>query len=164
MLILSLLSKSLPIKGREATGRPRKWRGGLHATQQQGQQGERRVQEILKEFHGLAADRVRGRERHVPAVPISYNYSVGGSAEKNVDAMSEGEARALLKRLLSSGLASGGEGSGGQGSGGSTSGDRGGGGGAGSSGSGLGGFGDDNCHLRDRDGLNDGSRYAWLGR
>ena len=100
----------------------------------------------------------------MPAVPISYNYSVEGGAEKNVDAMSEGEARALLKRLLSSGLASGGEGSGGQGSGGSTSGDRGGGGGAGSSGSGLGGFGDDNCHLRDRDGLDDGSRYAWLGR
>ena len=124
------------------------------------------MQEILKEFHGLAADRVRGRERHVPAVPISYNYSVGGSAEKNVDAMSEGEARALLKRLRhqSSGLASGGEGNGGQGSGGSTSGDRGGGGGAGSSGSGRGGFGDGDCHLRDRDGLNDGSRYAWLGR
>ena len=78
------------------------------------------VQEILKEFHGLVVDRVRGRESHVPAVPISYNYTVEGGAEKNVDAMSEGEARALLKRLLSSGLASGGEGSGGQGSGGST--------------------------------------------
>ena len=39
------------------------------------------MEEILKEFRALAADKVRGRHSHTAAAPIVYDYKVSKSSE-----------------------------------------------------------------------------------